>query len=102
MKKLKFAGFLTAMAALACVGRAQESFPASAPPPGNAPAVQANLSPGAAEVVRLAQSGVTEDVVLAYIQNSQSTFNLAADDVVYLRDVGLSSPVITAMLNHDN
>jgi len=26
-------------------------------------------------------------VVLAYIQNSQTTFNLAADDVVYLRDV---------------
>src|SRR5262249_8173381 len=31
----------------------------------------------------------------------QVTFNLAADDVLYLRDVGVSSAVITAMLNHD-
>ena len=102
MKNIIFRGLFVALGLLARVGTAQEPYPAPAPPPGQATAVQANLSPGAAEVVRLAQSGVTEDVVLAYIQNSQATFNLAADDVVYLRDVGLSSPVITAMLNHDN
>ena len=62
----------------------------------------ANISPNAAEVVKLAGSGVGEDVVLAYVQNSQSLFNLSADDVLYLRDVGVTQPVITAMLNHDN
>src|SRR5437588_12876439 len=94
MKNLTFRGLFAAVAVVAYVGRAQESFPTAAPPPDQGAVIQANLSAGAAEVVRLAQSGVTEDVVLAYIQNSQSTFNLAADDVVYLRDVGLSSPVI--------
>src|SRR4051812_37171317 len=60
-----------------------------------------NLSPAAAEVVRLSGSGVSEDVVAAYIQGSQSSFNLSADDILYLKDVGLSSPVVTAMLTHD-
>src|SRR5262249_44120963 len=60
-----------------------------------------NIPPAIAEVIRLAESGVGDDVVLAYIQNSQVTFNLGADDVLYLRDVGVSSVVITAMLNHD-
>ena len=62
----------------------------------------ANLSPGAAEVVRLAGSGVGDDVVLAYIQNSQAPFNLTADDVLYLKDIGLSPQVISAMLSHDS
>src|SRR6266446_3663095 len=60
-----------------------------------------DLSPPVTEVIKLAESGVGDDVVLAYIQNSQSIFNLSADDILYLRDVGLSSPVTTAMLNHD-
>jgi len=61
----------------------------------------ANLSPGAAEVVRLAGSGVGDDVVVAYIQNSQTPFNLTADNVLYLKDIGLSPQVTSAMLSHD-
>src|SRR5436190_4667609 len=61
----------------------------------------ANLSAPAAEVVRLAGSGVSESVVLAYIENSQGTFNLSVDDVLYLKDLGISSSVISAMLNRD-
>jgi hypothetical protein len=79
--------------------------PGAQPPaaPGQpAAAVAANLSPGAAEVVRLASSGVGDDVVLAYIQNSQAPFNLTADDVLYLKDQGLSPQVTSAMLNHDS
>ena len=102
MKKLIFLGFFAVPALLLPAAYAQQPYATPAAPPDQGQAAQANLSAGAAEVVRLAQSGVTEDVVLAYVQNSQSTFNLAADDVVYLRDVGLSSAVITAMLNHDN
>ncbi|HLH52103.1 MAG TPA: DUF6600 domain-containing protein [Verrucomicrobiae bacterium] len=72
--------------------------PPDAPPPAQAPA----LSPNAAEVVRLAEAGTSDDVVLAYIQNSTSTFELSADQILYLRDIGVSSPVITAMLTRDN
>ncbi len=59
------------------------------------------LSPEAGEIVKLAEAGTSDAVMLGYIQNSQAPYNLSADDVVYLKDVGISSPVITAMLNHD-
>ena len=59
-----------------------------------------SLSPAAADVVKMAQ-GVSDDVVLAYIQNSPAPFNLSADNLIYLQDVGLSSVVVTAMINHD-
>src|SRR6266404_1187939 len=59
-------------------------------------------SASAAEVVKLAESGSSDDVILAFIKNSPSTYNLSADGVIYLKDVGLSAPVVTAMLNHDN
>ncbi|MDB6121332.1 MAG: hypothetical protein JWQ71_325 [Pedosphaera sp.] len=64
-------------------------------------AVPTNLSPTAAEVVRLVESGVSDEVATAYIQGSKSYYNLSADDILYLKDVGLSSPVVTAMLSHD-
>jgi len=41
-------------------------------------------------------------VVLAYIQNSQVPFSLSADNVLYLKDVGLSPQVTSAMLSHDS
>src|SRR5437016_1684173 len=78
---------------------APDSF---APPPGQAlsPAPVA-VSPAVAEVIRLAESGVGEDVIQAYIQNCPEGFNLTADQILYVRDVGLSSEVISAMLNRD-
>src|SRR5439155_10018762 len=63
--------------------------------------VPASISPGAAEVIRLAQSGVGEDVIKAYIENSASGFELSADHILYLRDLGISSDLITDMLNRD-
>ena len=41
-------------------------------------------------------------MVLAYVQNSQAPFNLSADHVLYLKDVGVPSPVVAAMLNRDS
>ncbi len=70
-----------------------------------APAVSApvaDLPPGAAEVVRLSQAGTGEDVILAYIHDSTYHFNLTADQILYLRDLGLSSTMISAMLNREH
>ena len=60
------------------------------------------LPPGAAEVVRLSESGTSEDVILSYIHDANSRFNLSADQILYLRDIGCSSSVISAMLNRDH
>jgi len=65
-------------------------------------AVPANISPAAAEVVRLSESGVGDDVVLAYVQNSQTRFDLSADAILYLKDLGIPSQVVSAMLNRDS
>jgi hypothetical protein len=100
----KWVGLLVAVVLPLNFTTAQESVAPTAGPAlkisGAAP-VPVNISPATAEVIRLAESGVGDDVVLAYIQNSQAMFNLGADGVLYLRDVGLSSVVITAMLTHD-
>ncbi len=95
MKTVKLSGLAMALAAVVFCGET-----ALAQAPGTAPAPQ--VSPAAAEVVKLASSGVGDDVVVAYIRNSQSAFDLNADQLLYLKDVGLSQQVITAMLDHDN
>ena len=103
MKNLKWVGLVVSLAFPLLSGYAQVP---GAPVPGAPEQAQAagavNLSPGAAEVVRLASSGVGDDVVLAYIQNSQAPFTLSADAVLYLKDVGLSPQVTSAMLSHDS
>ena len=107
MKKLQWVGLLgTAAICLfsSCV-RGQVPPPAPAPmasatQPAD-PNAGSSISPNASEVVKMASAGTSDDVLLAYVQNSQSTFDLSADNVLYLKDVGLSSQVITAMLTRD-
>lgn len=54
-----------------------------------------------ADIVRLANAGVDETVMLNYVTNSAGTFNLGADQIIYLRDIGVPAEVVTAMLQHD-
>lgn len=66
------------------------------------PATQAaNLSPSAGEVVKLAQAGLDDNVMLAFVTNSPHTFNLSSDQIIYLNDIGVSGEVVSAMLQHD-
>jgi len=62
---------------------------------------EVEMSPGMAEVVKLAQAGVGEEVILAYIEKYSAKFDLGAEQIVYLNDLGVSSAVMTAMLKHD-
>jgi hypothetical protein len=98
MKTNKCLGLLAALVFPLFTTQAQT--PAGAPPlgAGSPPAV----SPGAAEVIKMAEAGTSDDVLLAYVKNSTSTFDLSADQILYLRDIGLSSPVITGMLSRDS
>jgi len=69
---------------------------------GEKPQVPAVRSSGpAGELLKLAGSGVEETVILSYITNSASVFNLSADEIIYLKDVGMSGAVITAALQRD-
>lgn len=66
------------------------------PPPENLPVRGAAL-----EVVKLANSGVEEGVMLAFVTNSSSMFNLSAEGIIYLKDIGVSDLVVAAIVEHD-
>lgn len=65
------------------------------------PPATVKLSPAAGEITKLVQSGVDSSVVLAYVANSRNTFRLEAEEIVYLKDIGMSPAVVTAMINRD-
>ena len=66
--------------------------------------VPSNLktSPAMAEIIKLVQAGVSEEVILSYITNSTHAFNADSDSIVYLNDLGVSTSVVTAIIQHDS
>jgi hypothetical protein len=50
------------------------------------------------DVLRLAQKNVTEEVLLAFVEVSRSTANLAVADIISLKDAKVPNSVIVAML----
>jgi len=58
-------------------------------------------NPQLGDFVKLVQAGVGESVLLAYVTNSSTAFNLSSDDIVYLNDLGAPETTITAMLQRD-
>ncbi|MCZ7641211.1 MAG: hypothetical protein M5U12_37270 [Verrucomicrobia bacterium] len=56
------------------------------------------LSPAVREVVDMAQAQVGETVLLEFVRQSAVPFELGADDLVYLKDIGVPDAVVTAML----
>ena len=67
-------------------------------PPAGPPA----LSPALAEVVRLLEANVSQDVVMTYITNSTQPFNIGASEIVYLHDLGVPPVLITTLINIDS
>lgn len=60
-----------------------------------------NLGAPALEIVKLTHSGVDEGVMMTYVTNSASTYNLNADQIIYMKDIGVPAGVVSAMLQHD-
>lgn len=67
-----------------------------APPPGVKP------TPAVEEIVKLVNAGVDEAVMSAYVSNSVSRFELTADEIVYLKDIGVPPVIVTAMIERDH
>ena len=79
----------------AAVAAAQDS---AAPSPA-IDSAQAKLPDGVADVLKLSRAKVSEEVVLSYVQNSGTAYSLSADDIVRMRNEGVSDRVISAMLD---
>jgi len=52
------------------------------------------------ELIKMARSGVDEEVLTAYIETSTDTFDLDADDIITLKDLGVPSKIISEALRH--
>ncbi|MCY3020573.1 MAG: hypothetical protein NTW87_16255 [Planctomycetota bacterium] len=55
-------------------------------------------SEGVDDLAKLIKSGVTEDVLLAYVQASPVAYQLTVDEILYLNDIGASQKVIAAVM----
>jgi hypothetical protein len=78
---------------------AQVSTAANAAQPSAVSTSAPWLPPGAAQVLQLAQAKVGDDTIVAYVKNSGTGYYFNADQIIYLRQQGLSDAVLTAMLN---
>ena len=67
--------------------------------PAVASATVPQLSGGVAQIVQLAQAKISEGTIIAYIKNSGNSYCLDANQIIYLRQQGISDAVITTMLN---
>jgi hypothetical protein len=66
----------------------------------NSPATAApTLSYGVPQILQLAQAKVGDDTIIAYIRNSGNNYGLDANQIIYLRQQGISDNVITVMLD---
>ena len=54
---------------------------------------------GTADVKALAKAGVSDDVIIAQIQNSHTVYHLSAADIIDLHNSGVSDKVINFMIN---
>ncbi len=58
-----------------------------------------SLPSGVEDVVKLKQAGLPEDIILSQIRNSQATYSLTADQIIYLKSQGISDTVIKALIS---
>jgi len=89
-------------AALVALGAtAQTTAPSQTAPPATAStdAAPPKLPYGVADVLKLSQAQVSDDITLNYIHNSGTIYSLSPNDIVYLRNQGVSDKVVNAMLD---
>jgi hypothetical protein len=51
-------------------------------------------------LAKLVKSKVSEDIIIAFINSSNVNYILTADDIIHLTEMGASSKVITAAIQH--
>jgi hypothetical protein len=57
------------------------------------------LAYGVPQILQLEQAKVGDATIVAYVRNSGTSYGLNADQIIYLRQQGVSDAVITAMLS---
>ncbi|HLX62314.1 MAG TPA: DUF6600 domain-containing protein [Planctomycetota bacterium] len=60
----------------------------------------ASASEGFDDLAKLAKAGVTEEVLLAFVNASPIAYELSIDEILYLNDLGVDSKAIAAIVEH--
>jgi hypothetical protein len=84
------------LAGLACAGLVLSGSVALAQ---NYSATGSQMVYGLPQIIRLSQAKVSDDTIIAYVKNSGFSYTLDADQIINLRQQGVSDAVITTMLN---
>src|SRR5271169_218977 len=96
-QNLSLLGLITAMAMPMYSGNGQTPVAPPAPPtpvvaaPNYSTPLKINPSSNVDEVIKLSKSGVDDAVVVAFVKNSRFPYNLKADEILRLKDEGVSS-----------
>lgn len=97
--KIRFPA-LTALftaAGIAFIAAPASAQDVSAPPVSTTAAPR--LDYGTSQILQMVRANVNDDTLIAYIKNSGNSYTLNADQIIYLRQQGVSDAVITTMLN---
>ncbi len=93
---------VTLLAAKAVAQDSSTSTTATTTTPAAQPAAASPAAPqlsyGVSQVVQLAHANVGEDVIVNYIQNSGNAYGLDANQILYLKQQGVSDRIINTML----
>jgi hypothetical protein len=98
-KSFLAAAAVTGLALSAMTVAAQDSSNVTATQQTTPQAAPVQLSYGVAQIVQLAQAKVSDSTILTFVQNSGNSYGLDANQIIYLRQNGVSDAVVSAMLN---
>jgi hypothetical protein len=59
---------------------------------------ESKLSPASLKVAKLLQAGMDEKVIVAYVKNNPAPKAPTAEELIYLNELGVTAPVLTALL----
>jgi hypothetical protein len=92
---------LAAFTLLTFTAAAQDSSNAGSATAQTATTVQAAppLSYGVPQILEMSQAKVSDGTIITYIQNGGTIYALNAEQIVYLKQQGVSDAVLNAMLN---
>ena len=104
MKQNDFRKVLAVLAAAglgwsASTAVAQDASVPNAVTPAAASAAVPQLAYGVPQILQLAKANVGDETIIAYIKNSGNSYGLNADQIIYLRQQGVSDAVVRTMLN---
>jgi hypothetical protein len=81
--------YLLPLAGLLLTGCVTRSYTVTTPPPG----------PSLAQVQSMVQAHVSDAIIINQIQNSSTRYSLTADQIIALKNAGVSDIVLNALIN---